>query len=295
MPDHVPDGRVEGARAGEVAGMPSVIVAWKGVLGDRAMQDELLGSIRRFAGLSAEYCAADVRLPRFSETLADRRRRERGAPEPPNIEIFDTALEGDILIRSDVLAEADAYGAAAGAAGLMVAPEEAGSGYLLARVSAARLHGIRFRLYDPRRLYPGSDRLSFIFVECPEAPFLDGALVDLRPGPEMAGHLPPAFAAADWYLECPFVHLRYVLEDWTFRLLSWVRYFYIPGLYWRGRDELDHLAGEAALYDGLSARDGRDAARQEGFFLLMEDFRVGADEWTERFEALRAEEDEWDG
>src|SRR5262249_15697435 len=39
-----------------------------------------------------------------------------------------------------------------------------------------RLDGIDFRLYDYRNLYPQANRMSFVFIESPEVPSLNGCL-----------------------------------------------------------------------------------------------------------------------
>ncbi len=87
--------------------------------------------------------------------------------------------------------------------------------YPVLRVASVALRGCDFRLFDPRRLYPGDDRLSFVFATCPEAPFLDGYLVTVNPILKVAQKFGDVAKGADWFLECPYIHLRYVLEDWT--------------------------------------------------------------------------------
>ena len=49
----------------------------------------------------------------------------------------------------------------------------------LIAIDQGRLAGLDFKLFDPRGLYPGEDRMSFVFLECPELPFLDGRLVEI--------------------------------------------------------------------------------------------------------------------
>ena len=46
----------------------------------------------------------------------------------------------------------------------------------LIAIDAAHIAGINFRMYDPRELYPGEDRVSFTFLTAPNAPFLDGRI-----------------------------------------------------------------------------------------------------------------------
>ena len=52
----------------------------------------------------------------------------------------------------------------------------------------ARFSGIDFRLFDPRQLHPGADRMSFVFLETEATPFLDGRLVQVDRGEECRDH-----------------------------------------------------------------------------------------------------------
>ncbi|HWG03961.1 MAG TPA: hypothetical protein VG271_03010 [Beijerinckiaceae bacterium] len=269
--------------------MGSVLATWKGALADRAAQDELLTYIERFAELSAEFLKPKPKLPTFSEVLAGRRRQ--GVPERPIRETIDRTVGGGVLIRSDIFADKTAFPDAVRQAGLPLEIPQLEPDYPLARVGSASLHGCDFQLFDPRRLYPGADRLTFVFMTCPEAPFLDGRLVSARPIAEVSNKLDDVARGASWFLECPFIHLRYVLEDWTFRLFCWVRHFFMPELYWWGGEELIHYEEEKAVFQRLEADDGREAAKQAGFFILMESFRADAEAWGGHFAEMRDKED----
>ena len=90
--------------------------------------------------------------------------------------------------------------------------------------NSARLSGIDFRLYDPKELHPGADRLSFVFLETNAAPFLDGRLVQVDRGED---HDADTIREASFYLRGPKVHLHSYLEDWIDLLFSWVKYWIV--------------------------------------------------------------------
>jgi len=96
--------------------MASLILAWRGNLADRAIQDELLNYIERFAALSAEFLAPEPKVPRFSEILAAQ--RGRGLHERPNIELVDKTITGRIVVRSDVSTDHEIFSEASRQAGL---------------------------------------------------------------------------------------------------------------------------------------------------------------------------------
>jgi hypothetical protein len=58
---------------------------------------------------------------------------------------------------------------------------------------------------------------------------------------------------ADWYLTNPSIHMRYYLEHCFDYFLGWVKYFFIPNLYfWRyedlpGYDELEQRIDQEFL------------------------------------------------
>jgi hypothetical protein len=144
-------------------------------------------------------------------------------------------------------------------------------------VPAFRVHGIAFRLYDPRQLYSDEDWLSFVFVDAPDLPELDGQIVHALPCNERAALDDHWFQTADWAFDTPSLHLRYYLEDWFDLLMTWVKIFFISDLeYWRGTvlNRYDELKQSV---DRLIASDGREVARQAVFEYLLESFEEEAD------------------
>lgn len=101
-------------------------------------------------------------------------------------------------------------------------------------LSEADLFGIEFHLYDPRDLY--EDRMSFVFLSH-EIPVLNGLIVMVEDHNECAYYTSKTIQNADWYLTNPKIHLRYYLERWFDYLMGWIKYFFMPDLwYWRYGD-----------------------------------------------------------
>jgi HEAT repeat protein len=147
------------------------------------------------------------------------------------------------------------------------------------RVPDMRLQGIDFRLHDPRGLYPGEDRVSFVFVDCPRLPSLDGRLVLVTERKQCQEYESELVRVADWYLSTPSIHLRYFLEEWSDLLLAWVKYFFIPDLhYWRYED-LNQYDVYSRIFEDLAANGGAAYARQSIFEYLLERFDEEADKW----------------
>jgi hypothetical protein len=272
--------------------MSSVVAAWHGALRERAAQDELLSYIARVAELNGEYLAREMRVPRYSKIVAAQRMQEAAVEDSTDDKIIDAALTGRIVIRSDVHGPPDGFVAAARDAGLTPQHSDGAREYPVISVDTVHLRGRDFRLLDPRRLYPGTDRLSFVFMACPKAPFLDGSLCTVTPKARLQRATSDVARGADWYLECPYIHLRYVLEDWTFQLLSWVKFFFMSGLTWNGYEELQGYETEAATYRAFADRDGVENAKRHSFYVLMEAFRADAESWIGTFAKLRDDEDE---
>jgi hypothetical protein len=143
-----------------------------------------------------------------------------------------------------------------------------------------RLHirGMDFRLFDPRVLYPDEDRVSFVFLESESAPFLTGLLGFVHDRDRCVGSPNPYVRAADWYIECPFVHLRYYLESWFDDFLSWIKLFFIADLYFTRQDETDGVEKLRQALETLQARRGVSTTRKQSFNRLIEAFKEEADQ-----------------
>ena len=116
-------------------------------------------------------------------------------------------------------------------------------------LDAVRLRGLSFKLFDPRGLYPNDDRMSFVFVECPEHHFLDGRLVEVA---ERDGKV---------YLSTPSIHLRSYLEDWTDCLFAWIRFFLMGDFWWQRR--IGHLVDRLLASGDPGGLEQRAAAVRE--------------------------------
>jgi hypothetical protein len=105
--------------------------------------------------------------------------------------------------------------------------------------SLADPRGLDFRLYDSRALYPDEERASFVFLESQSAPFLTGLLGFVHDRDRCVGSVNPYVRAADWYIESPFVHLRYYLESWFDDFFAWIKFFYVPELCFTRKEDID--------------------------------------------------------
>jgi hypothetical protein len=187
----------------------SVVVSWNGSCPRRSDRDALISQLEPIAALSHSY---------FDET--------------PAISFFDKHVEGQIVMPEAI---------AAGCPAAVPVPDDDDPGPSpgielrpagplrrdimirgpLYRVPAVHLHGIAFRLYDRRELYPDEDILSFVFATLPGR--------DTAPNSHMvevlsADHRDRANRAAVRNATCcllrPSVHLRYYCETWTNMLLG---------------------------------------------------------------------------
>jgi hypothetical protein len=268
--------------------MSSVIVSWKGLCTDLDKQKELLSFINRIAEINSEYLNDEPKVPKISRMLSAM--RWQGLRERDDTEFIEITVTGRIIVHSDVLADRTEFANSVLRLGLPL-HSNANERQLVTCVEVASLCGTSFQLFDPRRLYPGSDRLNFVFVRCPSAPFLDGSLVSVRTGADLVEASWDVLRTADWYLECPYIHLRYVLEDWSLMLLSWVKYFFIPDLHWYSYEELQGYEMMKAGFDEQASRVGSDRAKLASFSLLLDAFREEANRWTQTFAAMSDDED----
>jgi hypothetical protein len=106
---------------------------------------------------------------------------------------------------------------------------------LAVRLKKASIYGINFKVFGVGYpWYPGEDRVSFVFLHCPELLFLDGRIVDIFHRDEMPGLIRfDTIRGADWYACAPGIHLRQDLYlGWFNHLFAWVKFFFIPNLHW---------------------------------------------------------------
>jgi hypothetical protein len=258
--------------------MPSVAVVWKGNCREPRTRYRLLGYLHRLAARSDEYLGLrQPERPRFLDIM--NQQRGGGLRTRPNIEDVDRQISGRILISSFISSESDALIAGARNAGLALVEDKDGKDPPLIAIDHARLRGLDFKLFDPRGLYPGADRMSFVFLECPEHRFLDGRLVEVVTGEDCAASGGASLSDADLYLCAPSVHLRYYLEDWTDCLFSWIKYFFVSDLWWHRWEDLAGYADYRQVFEDLDADRGNEAAEQAAFDAVLATFSQHAEHW----------------
>jgi hypothetical protein len=149
----------------------------------------------------------------------------------------------------------------------------------LIAIGSGRLRGLDFKLFDPRGLYPGADRMSFVFLECPEQPFLDGRLVEVATAEDCLASGAEGLRGADFYLCAPSVHLRYYLEDWTDCVFSWIKFFFIDDFWWHRWEEMQGYADYRQVFEDLAADRGREGAEEAAFDAVLGTFSQHAEHW----------------
>jgi hypothetical protein len=258
--------------------MPSVAVVWKGNCREPRTRYRLLGHLHRLAQRSDEYLRVrQLERPRILDVLDEQRGGTIRARR--NIESIDDEVSGSILISSRIGADPVRLAASAQASGAdVIEHPEAKHGALIA-IKQARLRGIDFKLFDPRGLYPDADRMSFVFLDCPEHPVLDGRMVEIATNEDCAASGSTALSGADLYLCAPSVHLRYYLEDWTDCLFSWIKFFFVGDLWWHRWAELQGYTDYRQVFENLQADRGSENAEQAAFDAVLATFSQHAEHW----------------
>jgi hypothetical protein len=242
--------------------MGSIILTWKGRCEDPAIRDTLLSDFSPIAWDNRRRWAAEApSLPRVVRALSSE--RDPGLPKT-FITSFDHEIRGNIALCTDIFSDPKARMAELEAQGVVFEKEDSyypSNAYF--RLKSVRLKGIEFRLYDIRGLYPGEDRFSCVFMESADYPVLNGTLVRAS-GPEWCKHIKaPQLAGIDWYLECPFLHLRDYFHKWTVLACSWMKYFYMPDLvYWNDEDLLGYDRHKR-IFDLLQEKSNAKNAREK--------------------------------
>jgi hypothetical protein len=275
--------------------MPSVYVSWNGTCSERAVQEELVELLLPLAERSAARLRAPAPArPAFLEVMSQ---YEKDVPSIEPIRTYDHEITGRIVLdpclardgqrlyeevqRLDVeQVPIDAGGTAKHEAFCLNL--DAGDPQLCLRLSRLGLHGIDFRLFDPRNLYPHADRMSFVFLDSPELPSLCGCLVQVEDHEQCQAYSSEVIRSADWYVCAPNIHLRYYLEEWSDVLLSWVKYFFVTDLYY---DRYQELANFDSLRDMIEQHcnlKGVDFVRDFTLQWLVNRFEEEADEWIQR-------------
>ena len=247
--------------------MSSVDVVWKGNCRDPEARYRLLEYLHRLARVSDAYLRPGER-PHLSLVGTGRE-----APPRSNIEVVDDTLQGQILISSTIGPHPETLVARAQEAGLTVtAPQEGGS--QLIALDTVCLRGLDFKLFDPRGLYPDSDRMSFVFLECPEHRFLDGRLVKVNTRDDKV------------YLSSPSIRLDSYLEDWTDCLFAWTRFFLMGDFWWQRREELQGYNDYRGVFEELQTARGSAEAEDATFDAALSTFSQHAEHWIDQVQKL---------
>jgi hypothetical protein len=246
--------------------MPSVNVLWKSNCRDPQIRYRLLGYLHRLARLSDSY------LRRGERPFLSLVGKEPMTPPRANIETIDKTI-GPILISSLIGPHPETLIARAGEAGLAVV-EPRGEGAPLIALDEVLLRGLDFKLFDPRSLYPGDDRMSFVFLECPEHHFLDGRLVEIT---EKDGAI---------HLSSPSIHLDSYLEDWTDCLFAWIRFFLVGDFWWQRREELQGYGDYRGVFEQLQTERGSAEAEEATFEAVLSTFSQHAEHTIDQVQSL---------
>jgi hypothetical protein len=196
-----------------------------------------------------------------------------------NIETIDQDISGKVLLSSFVSLNPEALIADARRTGLTLVEDLNAKVPPLIAVGDARLRGLDFKLFDPRGLYPGADRMSFVFLECPDQPLLDGRLVEVATGEDCVASGAETLRDADIYLCAPSIHLRYYLEDWTDCLFSWIKFFFIGDFWWYRWEEMQGYADYRQVFEDLEVDRGSEAAQEATFDAVLGTFAQHAEHW----------------
>jgi hypothetical protein len=239
--------------------MSSVNVVWKGNCRSSEARTRLLDHLQRLARLSDSYLRPGDR-PQFTVV------GEGQTPRRANIELVDEVRKGEILVSSDITDHPETLIARAREAGLPVRAAPDGSAHHIV-LDEVRVRGIDFRLFDPRGLYPDNDRMSFVFIDCPEHHFLDGRLVKVTNDGDVT------------LFSCPSLQLKSYLEDWTDCLFSWIRFFLMGDLWWRRHEELHGYHDYRSVFESVQTTRGSAVAEDATFEAVISTFTQHAEHW----------------
>lgn len=249
--------------------MSSVIVGWKGKCHSQKKQKELCKFIDQLAEVSHSFYE-----------------------EPPKVKHFDGYIEGEILLPGSLLKFSP--NRLPSEVEVVEAKEKIWNwktGKLEARVvkyfllRKVHLYGIEFYLYDPR---PNAykNRVSFVFLSHDKVPALNGKVVEVEDHDECQRYTTETIKQADWYLTEPSGILRYYLEPWFDYFLGWIKYFFIPNLYfWRREDLPGYSQLKRNLDEELVGVNDKVYLRNKVFNDILEKFKSEAIELTRLVES----------
>ena len=206
-----------------------------------------------------------LKLVTYFRRLAERSELYLGGPAngSPRIDIVDRSIAGEIMVSDAVAPDVRVFTDQARDAGLsLVSHPEIRRG-AAAVLPQARLSGLDFALVDSNASHRGKGRFSFVFLESPHAPFLDGALVQIGSGP---------------HLGRPEIELPPDLGDWIDLLFSWVKFFHIGDFAWHRGEPLPNYPEYRAILLELQNGLGPERAEVAAFDALLATFTNHAED-----------------
>lgn len=248
--------------------MSSIIVMWNGQC-ESSLQRDLLGFIKKLAVRNEKYWTAYPEpLNAFNRMLYAQ--RSNGLPKLPTTREFNGAISGRILLNSDVLNFDSEAVNELRESGLPFRPDQWRPNRGMFELEHAGLVGVDFRLFDALGLYPGENRLSFVFLDLPDCPTLDDRLVHVHTAEQCRAAQHPEVKQATAYLEAPFIHLRNHFVTWIDWMMAWMQFF-IPGLHYHPDSE-EGVEAAKETFARVEAAVGRLVAMKETFEFLCDDF-----------------------
>jgi hypothetical protein len=274
--------------------MGSVGVAWRGSALP-AQQDELLGFLERLAVANDELLKEYPPPPHEFDLVARTPERRERLRMRPNIDRIDRRIAETIEVDASIFADPREFvrgaedlglplvGAEGPAAdeGAFVLNLDAPRSRVAVRLKKASIYGINFKVFGiGYPWYPAEARVSFVFLHCPEVLFLDGRIVDVFHREETPGLIRfETIRGADWYACAPDIHLREELyPTWFNYLFAWVKFFFIPNLYWWNYLPLPGYDRRQADFAQTQARVGAAIAKAAIFDDILASFLNEA-EW----------------
>jgi hypothetical protein len=200
---------------------------------------------------------------------------------PPAVITYDRPIDGDVLVHGCVPADvwrAKLEARRADVPWLPAGGNDEESGFF--RLRSAHLRGLDFQLFNPGG-YRGDDRISFVFLGCPEVPSLDGRLVKAVDHDLVQMYENEAIRAADWFIEEPGIHLRYSFEKWSDQLLAWVKYFLIPELYYWRYETFPGWEKARKTFDEAARSASPEETRRRSWNVVMDSYKAQADVYIE--------------